>query len=350
MKQKNVTLRHVAELANVAPITVSRVLNNSGYVSPEKRQRVLDAVQTLNYTLHVAAKELASRAGQAKMVAIVLPRLDNPFFVRVLEGCQIGASELGYDVLIYSTRGVYSHNKRTIEALLRRRVEGLIYTVETSDAGFDERLLADLFSKLTIPCVFVEHGLSGFQADTVMIDNERAGYEATKHLVEQGFRRIALIASRPDLRQDYDRWQGYLQATQQYLRPALSYFITPQERKKDAGQRLVNELLASNDPPDAIFAASTLITIGVFEGLKERAIQMPDQMGLIGYGEVDWVSLLTPSLSVVSRPAEEVGQQAVKLLFQRIEGDNTGTSRQVILPATLILRESSLRKGEVQYG
>jgi DNA-binding LacI/PurR family transcriptional regulator len=343
MKKKNITLQQVAELAQVAPITVSRVLNDSGYVSVEKRQRVLQAAQKLNYTLHAGAKELASRKGQARMIAVVLPQLDNPFFVRVLEGCQEVADELGYDVLIYNTRGYPASDERAVESLMRRRVEGLIYTIESGSDGLHEEALVDLFAKVPVPCVFVEHDLSGLQADIVMIDNAQAGYLATKHLIEQGYRRIALIASSPDLRQDRDRWQGYRRAIQEHDLTPSEYFIPHSQRKKIAGQQIVHTLLDSAAAPDAIFAASTLITIGVFQGLKERAIRMPEQMGLIGYGEVEWVSLLVPSLSVVSRPAEEVGQQAARLLFQRLE-DEASPYRQVMLPATLLLRESSLRK------
>jgi DNA-binding LacI/PurR family transcriptional regulator len=198
-------------------------------------------------------------------------------------------------------------------------------------------------SRLSIPVVFVEHAPRDYPADAVMIDNAAAAYEATAHLIEQGCQRVALIASPPDLMQDHDRLLGYRRATDEYGIEALETFIPHNQSKKAAGQRIVNDLLQSDSPPDGIFAASTLITIGVFQGLKERDIKMPDQVSLIGYGEVEWVSLLTPSLSVVSRPAEEVGEQAARLVLERVEADHPSGHRQIMLPATLILRESSLR-------
>jgi DNA-binding LacI/PurR family transcriptional regulator len=338
---RNVTLRQVAEHAQVAPITVSRVLNNSGYVSPDKRQRVLRAVDELNYTVHAAAKELASQSGRARMLAIVLPHLDNPFFVRVLEGSQAVADEFGYDLLIYSSRGRAANDRRALDALMRRRVEGLIYAPELNRDG---DLLVDVLAKLSIPLVFVEAGVPGVDADEVVVDNENAGYTATRHLIEQGYQRIALIASQPDLKQDQDRWQGYCRAIAESGLESLEYFIPPEQRKKLAGQQLVSEMLRLRHPPDAIFAASTLITIGVFQGLKQNGVRLPQQMGLIGYGETEWTSLLAPSLSVVARPAEEIGQQAARLLFKRIDEPNKGERRQIVLPVTLLLRESSLLK------
>jgi LacI family repressor for deo operon, udp, cdd, tsx, nupC, and nupG len=347
MKKKNTTLQQVAEMAQVAPITVSRVLNNSGYVSEDKRQRVLDAARTLNYTPHAAAKELASRSGQAKMLAVVLPQFDNPFFVHILEGCQAVALEHGYDVLVYNTRGIFDHDRQAFESLMRRRVEGLIYAMESGPAGVPESLLADLLSDLHIPIVFVEHLLSGVTADRVTVDNETAGYDATRHLIEQGYRRIALIASQPYLNQDRDRWFGYRRALKEHNLEPVEYFIAPDQRKKVAGEQIVYRMLDQEKPPDAIFAASTLITIGVFQALKQRAVLMPDHIGLIGYGEVDWTSLLVPSLSIVSRPAEELGRQAVNLLLQRAT-DQDRPEQQIVLPITLLLRESSLRQREVQ--
>jgi DNA-binding LacI/PurR family transcriptional regulator len=343
MRKKHVTLQQVAKLAGVAPITVSRVLNNTGYVSPEKRERVLQAAQTLNYTLHAGAKELASRQGQATMIAVVLPQLDNPFFVRVLEGCQRVADEANYDVLIYNTRGDYTRDQRAFESLLRRRVEGLIYAIEAGSDGINDSAMIELVQRLSIPVVFVEHAPRGYTADVVMIDNEAAGYEATVHLIQQGCRRIALIASPPDLMQDHDRLMGYRRAIKEHGLESLETFIPHNQRKKAAGQRIVNQLLDSDTPPDGIFAASTLITIGVFQGLKERGVEMPEQISLIGYGEAEWVSLLAPSLSVVSRPAEEVGEQAARLILERIEAEESEEHRQIMLPAALILRESSSR-------
>lgn len=343
MRKKHVTLQQVAKLASVAPITVSRVLNNTGYVSPEKRERVLNAAQTLNYTLNAGAKELASRQGQATMIAVVLPQLDNPFFVRVLEGCQRVADEANYDVLIYRTRGDHARDQRAFESLLRRRVEGLIYAIEAGNQGVNDSAMIELVSRLSIPVVFVEHAPRGYASDVVMIDNEAAAYEATAHLIEQGCSSVALIASPPDLMQDHDRLMGYRRAVAEFDLEPLETFIPHNQRKKVAGQSIVNQLLDSASPPDGIFAASTLITIGVFQGLKERSVKLPDQISLIGYGEVEWVSLLSPSLSVVSRPAEEVGEQAARLLLERVEADEPGEHRQIMLPATLILRESSSR-------
>jgi DNA-binding LacI/PurR family transcriptional regulator len=338
---RQITLRQVADRAQVAPITVSRVLNNSGYVSPEKRQRVLRAVKELNYTLHAAAKELASQSGRARMLAIVLPHLENPFFVRVLEGSQAVADEYGYDLLIYSSRGHAANDRRALDALMRRRVEGLIYAPEVNR---DAELVIDVLDQMPIPLVFVEAGIPGVEADEVVVDNENAGYIATRHLIDEGYQRIALIASNPDLKQDRDRWQGYCRAIADSGLEPVEYFIPSEQRKKLAGQQLVSEMLKLRRPPDAIFAASTLITIGVFQGLKQNAVRLPQQMGLIGYGETDWTSLLVPSLSVVSRPAEEIGQQAARLLIKRIDDPNRAERRLIVLPVTLLLRESSLLK------
>lgn len=346
MRKKHVTLKQVAKLAGVAPITVSRVLNNTGYVSPEKRERVLQAAQTLNYTLNAGAKELASRQGQATMIAVVLPQLDNPFFVRVLEGCQRVADEANYDVLIYQTRGDYRRDQRAFESLLRRRVEGLIYAIEVGNEGVSDCATIELLSRLSIPVVFVEHAPRNYRADVVMIDNAAAAYEATTHLIQQGCRRVALISSPPDLMQDHDRLIGYRRAVEEHGLEPLETFILHNQNKKAAGQRIVKQLLETGCPPDGIFAASTLITIGVFQGLKEGGVKMPDQVSLIGYGEVEWVSLLSPSLSVVSRPAEEVGEQAARLVLERIKAEAPSEHRQIMLPATLILRESSLRAAD----
>ncbi len=342
-----VTLKQVATRADVAPITASRVLNNSGYASAEIRERVLRAAKELNYTLNASAQELASQSGRARMLAIVLPHLDNPFFVRVLEGTSGVADRFGYDLLIYCSRGDSINDKRALEALLRRRVEGLIYVLEVISPL---EPLYDLLARFPIPFVFVENDVPGVNADSVFVDNHKAGYEATRHLVEQGYQRIAVIGGEPDIKPNRDRLVGYRQAIEEANLQPLEYFVSPQERKRDTGRKIVSSLLASGNPPDAIFAASTLITLGVFQGLKEYSIQMPQQMGLIGYGETEWTSLLVPALSVVSRPAEEVGHQAASLLMERIQGASSGGRKEITLPPSLLLRESSLRKDSTAYG
>lgn len=341
MPTKLVTLKQVAKRAHVAPITASRVLNNSGYASPEIRQRVLKAARELNYTLNANAQELAGHSGRARMLAIVLPHLDNPFFVRVLEGTQQVADQEGYDLLIYSSRGNAVNDSRALDALMRRRVEGLIYVLEVNTPSAP---LYELLARLLIPLVFVENNVVGITADSIFVDNFKAGYEATNHLISQGYERIAIVSSEPDIKPNRDRWMGYCQAIKESNLTPLEYFVASHERKKETGQKIVSSMVTSAQPPDAIFAASTLITLGVFQGLRENAVRMPQQMGLIGYGENEWTSLLVPALSVVSRPAEEVGRQAANLVLKRIQQSEADPPQEVVLSPTLLLRESSLRK------
>jgi LacI family transcriptional regulator len=206
-----VTLKQVAKRANVAPITASRVLNNSGYASVEIRERVLRAANELNYTLNASAQELASQSGRARMLAIVLPHLDNPFFVRVLEGTSGVADKFGYDLLIYCSRGDAINDKRALEALRRRRVEGLIYVLE---------VVSPLEAYMTCWLVSQSHSSSlkttflSVNAELGFVDNHKAGYEATRHLVEQGYHRIAVIGGEPDIKPDRDRLVGYQQAVE----------------------------------------------------------------------------------------------------------------------------------------
>lgn len=323
------SIKDVAQAAGVSTATVSRVLANRSRVKDGTRQRVLEAVEQLNYRPNLIARSL--RAQKSAKIGLVVSDIRNPFFTAIGRAVEDSAYERGYSVLMCNTDENPEKEELYLNLLHDENVAGIIFSPTQQ---FSAR-----FSTLdsNIPFVIIDRAVNTNQADMVLLDNVAAGYELTNHLIANGYRKLAGLFGNASTT-GQERNKGFHKAISEHqLKPIAEYFIPPRiKRGYDSTLSLLNQA----ERPDAIFTSNSLLTAGAFQAIRDRKMVVPDDIALVGFDETTWGALVDPPITLISQPTEEIGRTATELLFQRIE-EPTRSQKTVILKGTLIARGSS---------
>lgn len=330
------TLQDVANRAGVALMTASRALNNSGYVSPGVRERVLIAASELGYRPNSLARGLRLRRTQT--LALVLTDITNPFFTTVARGVEDAASEAGYAVLFSNTDEDPARQARSIDLLLQKQVDGLLLVPAATlpDASREVPLSA----AAGVPVVLLDRHIPHAGADSVRCDSFQGARDLTRLLLAHGHRRIALLNGPQGVSTSLEREAGYLEALREAgcadsARVLRGAFTQP------SGAELVRQALQLNPRPTALLAANNFIAIGALNALRELGVAVPEDMALAGFDDLPPALVTFPFLTVAAQPAYEMGRRAAVLLIDRIEGRLSGPPQEIVLPTALIERASS---------
>jgi len=328
------TIRDVARVAGVSTMTVSRVVNRSGYASADSRKRVEEAIAQLGYVPNAVARHLRSK--RTKTIALILSDITNPFFTTIARGVEDAAAPRGYAVMFANTDESESEEIDYIRMLAQRQIDGALL-VPAGNRAEPYRLL----QSQEIPTVVLDRRVSARRLDEVRCDSEGGAYSLVHHLIELGHTRIAVITGRRSISTSVDRVTGYelaLAGAGIAFDPEL---VRYDSFSLEAGYRRTNELLAVSPRPTAIFAANNFIAFGTLRALREAGLRVPDDMSLVTFDDLpaEWHD--DPFLTVLAQPAYEVGRRAAELLLDRIE-KRLPVARQVqVLPGELIVRRSS---------
>jgi LacI family transcriptional regulator len=326
------TIQDVARRARVSPATVSRVLNSSSTVHPDLVRRVQAAVEALNYQPNGVARRLRRR--ESPLWAMIVPDVGNPFFTSMVRGVEDVAQRSGYSVVLCNTDEDTGKEAGYIAAAAEERMAGVIIAA-ASTRDTDVTPVLDL----RIPVVALDRRLRRIAADTVLADNERAAEEATEHLLDMGYRSVACITGPGQAMTAAERLAGYrraLRARGHQLRPSL---VRRADFREHGGFEAMASLLA-DAALDAVFVANNLMTVGALECLIRRDVEVPRQIGVVGFDEIPWASLVRPSLSTVAQPTYEMGKTAGELLTTRLLTPSR-PAETVVLRTTLNVRASS---------
>lgn len=328
------TIKDVARRAGVSTMTVSRVINNSGYASQEARERVARAIAELDYLPNALARSLRHR--QTKTVALVLADIGNPFFIAVARGAEQVASAHGFSLLFCNTGESRDAEDAHLSVLLQKRVDGVLL-VPTGD---DDPGVARLGAR-GVPTVLIDRRVGGAPADLVRGDSERGAYELVRHLIGLGHARIALITGPLGLSTAADRAAGYARALREAGLPVSEALICADDFSLEGGRRSTRRLLALDPRPTAIFGGNTLIAFGAFQALRAAGLRVPEDVSLVTFDDLPEAWLMSPFLTTANQPADEIGRRAAELLFERLGGRGGPAPREVVLPAELVVRRSS---------
>jgi len=326
------TIADVAKRAGVAPSTVSRVLNSSGYFSQETRQRVLAAVEALSYVPNVHAERL--RTGASKTIAFVMVDLTNPFWAEVARGAEDAVRQKGYELVLRNTAGDPERELAAIRGFQRRQVDGAIFPWLRE--GWDE--LKALEEK-GVSIVVLGRAPEGHGFDVFTIDNVRGGYIATEHLLQLGHKRIAFIST--DFTRERER--GYRMAMEKYgLTPdetlVFREYAAPEVER---GKTVVRRLLDQGKLPTAVFAYNDVTAIGTWMELERQGLRVPDDISLVGFDDIPMSSLIRNGLTTVAWPHYEYGRTAAEFLLRRIAEGKRGSGQCVTVQPELVVRGST---------
>lgn len=325
-----VTISHIAHHAGVSTSTVSRVLSGANRVSEAKRAAVLKAVAELDYQPNVFARGLAS--GQSMTIGVLTQNFGSPFYDAIIQGVVQGLSGTTYFPIFADGQWQAEIELAAIEAMLRRQIDGLI--VLGGFLGYQD------IQPLTgdIPLIMVVNRATGYEENSVFIDNVAAARLATRHLIELGHRRIAHICGRPDHPDAHDRRQGYIQALQEAgIEPDPDLMIEGTFRRQ-SGVLAIEMLLSSRSSFSAIFAANDQMAFGARLALYRRGIRVPEDVSLVGFDDEPAAAFMIPPLTTIRQPAVELGLEAARVALARLKGEQVSVAH---LKAELIVREST---------
>ncbi len=328
-------MNEVARLAGVSIATVSRVLNNNGNVNEATRVKILKAIKELKYQPSRVAKRLRSKGVSSNLFGVLVPDIENPFYVDVLRGIEELAYKNNSAIIMCNYGQDERKEKFYLEILQSESIDGLIAAPAHEDDVLLKKMVTD-----GLPVVCVDRGLSGIDVDVVLVDNAAGAFNAVDYLAKSGYRRIAYISGMPGIPSSLLREKGYRDALAANQIPFDNRLVKFGNSKHHSGVVLCRELLEMENPPDAIFTGNNLITLGALETINAMKLRIPEDVAILGFDDMYWANSLNPSLSAVRQPAYEIGKRAVELLIQRIQ-DPERSCIQMALNTELMKRGSA---------
>ena len=331
------TMRDVARLASVSVTTVSSVVNGRGGVSPKLSGRVEDAIAALDYHPNEVARSL--KVNRTFTLGMIVPDVSNFFFNNVLQGVEPNARRHGYSVVLCDSHEDPAEERALLKMLISRRVDGIL--LASAQADWAEHNIP----RRHPPIVCFDRQPTGFKGRAVVVDNIKAGYKATRHLIELGHQRIATVAGPESTLTGHGRMEGYRRALQEAGIPSREGYIRPGGYSMEGGYRAAVEILRLADPPTAIFCANNRMTLGVMSALKDLRLSCPQCVSVCGCDAFDWSELFSPKLTIIVQPSYRMGQVAVELLLEVIKTPDqqpeAGEAGYVVLDSELRIGEST---------
>ena len=331
------TIRDVARLAGVSVPTASKVLNKKGSVRPKLVQRVLNAVETLDYHPDQVARSLKVRSTQT--VGIVIPDITNPFFTDVIKGVENEARAQGYSLILCDSSEDPALEQTNLTTLFARRVDGVLLAPTAAFATQDR------LTRRRFPLVLFDRLSPGFTGSAVVTDNFGAAYDATRHLLGLGHQRVAIITGRLDLLNAFDRLEGFRHALQEAHLPLREEYLRRGNFQLESGYQCGLELMQLPDPPTAIFSSNNKMTLGLMRALNELHVPCPDRVSVLGFDDFDWAANFSPRLTSVAQPTLEMGKQAMQMLLRKMQSVREGVcgeeEKVEVLKAELRVRDST---------
>lgn len=327
-----VTQEDVAKRAGVSTTTVSHVINETRFVSQDLRERVLRAMEEMDYQPNVIARSLRSQ--RTHNIAVILPDIAYPFLAEVARGIEEAAFDTGYRAILCASQGDPAKEDSCLNLVRTRQVDGVVLVTASGDG---ERVQA-LIDHGT-PIVACDRDWPGLEVDTVVADNEDGGVQATDHLIALGHDRIGCIAGPADLSIGNERLKGYHRALKGAGIPIEAELLVRGNFRNRGGFDAMNELLNLRQPPTAVFACNDLMAMGAICAASKRRLGIPEDVAVVGCDDIELAAFTNPSLTTVRLPKHQMGAAAVKMVVSRIEGEH-GLARRHVLPVELVVRDS----------
>ncbi len=334
MKIAKTTIKDVAEKAQVSISTVSRVINNSGYVNAETKHKVMEAIRELDFEPNPLAKGLGG--GKSNTIGLILPDITNLFFPSIARGVEDAATVQGYTVILGNTDNVAANEESYLNVLERKSVDGIIIAGSSSDGSRIQELTTS-----GLPVVLVDRTFPSLTIDSVTSDNLEGAYLAVKHLVTLGHEKILFLGGGTNISTTQEREQGYLKALRESGIPINRNLIHYGDYRFESGFDRLIEVLEKGLPFTAVFAANDLIAIGAIRAIQSRNLHVPQDFSVVGFDDIFWAKLERPPLTTVAQPIYRMGMIACELLLDKIKLPSQQEPRHIVLKPDLVLRQST---------
>jgi LacI family transcriptional regulator len=330
------TIKDIAEETGFSYATVSRALNNKYGVKPDTRNKIISVARKRGYSPNAIARGLVKK--QTHSIGLIIPDISNPFFPEIASGVEDGAREKGYSVFLCNTNYDSERETHYFQLLVEKRVDGIILA-----SGFQASAPTTPMSLASPPIVSLCSRFENVNHSFVMIDNERGGFLATKHLIEQGYQRIGFIGTQSDGVSESQRFKGYRQALEKFNMPFEESLVFAGNLKRETGYKIIKRIIAGQDFPRALFVENDLMALGVMQGVKESGLRIPDNIAIVGFDDITFASFPEIGLTTVRQPKYEMGKLSAEILLDSILNPETKEHRRYLLEPELIVRTSSCK-------
>lgn len=337
---KKTTIYDIAKKLDITAATVSRALNNNPKISEATRKLVLETASSMNYEQNKLA--LALKSGKSKNVGVIVPRIDSNFFASIIRGIEDELSLYGYHVIICQTHELNEKEAETIDALLNAQVDGILMSVSRSskDSSHYERIL-----KKKVPLIFFDRRRIMEGVSSVTINDFAGGYAATKHLIEQGCKRIAHFSGEQSIEIFKERFLGYKQALLDNGMALNQDYIIQTKSNLEEGEKAMGALLKMKNPPDALFSSSDFSALGAIAAIKSAGLKIPEEFRVVGFSNEPFTKFMELSISSVDQSPLEMGTMAAKVFLEQTNsGEQFTMDKKIVLEPKLHIRKSSLKK------
>lgn len=337
MKGSLITINDIAKLLGISKSTVSRALRDHPDISQKTKENVRRVAHDLHYRPNIVASSL--RRKKSKLIGIIVPQISCFFFPLVIEGIENITRQKEYNLLILNSNESYEREVECLEILLANNVEGILASVSRYTSNFDhfKRLL-----EMELPLVFYDRIVPDIKADTVMMDDVAASYNAVNHLISTGKKRIAICTGNLNLLISQNRLNGYKNALKDAGIQVVEELIVSCEWPEEAEAAMYN-LFSLPDPPDAVFTISDLTTSGTMRAMYRMKKKIPEEVAIIGFAEEPFRSLYCPALTSIEPKGKDIGKVAAEILLDRIEKetDRYSSPYEILLQGDLIVKNST---------
>ncbi|UII23327.1 LacI family DNA-binding transcriptional regulator [Fulvivirga ligni] len=338
--KKGVTIYDIASELKVSPSTVSRALKDHYSISKEMIKEVKKLAQKRGYRPNSIAASL--RSNKTNNIGVIISWINRPFISSLISGVEEEANKAGYNVIISQSHDSYENEVANARALYDSRISGLVVSLAMGTQNYDH---FSQFIKNNIPVVFVDRVTDELNSDRVVIDNYAAGFNATKHLIEQGCKNIALVCGSQSRNIYRERESGYLAAMREHnMHINEDYIYHNDVLNAEEGFRIAEHLLSMDTPPDGIFTVNDTSAVSIIQYAKDKGIKIPDELAVIGFNNDPVSLIIDPQLSTVGHPAIEMGRLAAQQVLKQDKFKDVVKSETVMLRTELLVRASTLRK------
>lgn len=341
--KKQPTIHDIAKMANVSSATVSRVLSNSGYpVSKELRERIQRIAKETNYIPNLLGKQLKKRTSQT--IGVIIPSIINPFYSSVIFGVEEIARQNGYTVIVCNSLQDPSLEEEYIRTIMEKQVRGLII----SSISQNKKPLKQLI-QMGLNVIAIDQKIEEDNINQIEFDYHKAGYLATRYLLERGHHSIGYVTSKLDRPSRRSIHQGYVSAMEDAgIKPLVVESQTDEVYNAitdfDTGKQLTKKLLANKERPTAIFACNDMMAFGVINELSRCKIQVPEEMSVMGFDGIDVGEMIHPPLTTIKQPDYEMGKMACKMLLDIMKGEDDAPVFDITLQPKLLERKSVMAR------
>ncbi|PCI32559.1 MAG: LacI family transcriptional regulator [Flavobacteriaceae bacterium] len=336
MKNNTVTIHDISKALGIDSSTVSRALNNSDRVSKKTKEKIFNKAAELGYQRNSLASKL--RTNRTNTIGVIVPRISRHFFSSVIAGIEETAYKAGFDVIICQSLESVDREKKLVETLLSNRVDGILISISMETTNYEH---LNNYKKNGYPLIFFDRPCNVSENTNVIIDDFKASFEATEHLIKRGCKHIAHFSGPQNLELYQNRKSGYLKALQKYDIPFSETLVIETQLMQQDGITAAKEILKL-PKVDGVFSANDTAAISAIQYLKNQDVKIPEDIAFVGFSNEPISAVIEPSLSTINQPDFEMGKVASSLLFEQIKNKKYASENQTkILTPSLIIRNSS---------